>query len=517
DLPKASGRTSDGLFYRHWKSWHDYAYSQVFYVDYADGKMVGTPKNIINEPYDSPLSPMGGMEQICWTPKSNMIVYTCRKASGTAESKSTNSDLYFYELSSGRTINLTEGMPGYDQDPVFSPDGRYMVWTSLERAGYEADRPRLMLLDTYTQQRTELTEGWKYEANHPVWAPDGKSLYFLSAEDFTYQIYQLNIEDRKITRLTSGQRDYTSFKVAGGQFIATQVSMTQPAEIYTINQATGTSRRLTNVTDDVWRGLASAQVRRMAVTTFDNKTMNVWMILPPNFDPNKKYPAILYCQGGPQSAISQGFSYRWNFSLMAAQGYVVIAPCRRGMPGSGQAWNDAITGRYDDAMRDMLSAADAAAKEPYVDATRMGAVGASFGGFAVYWLAGNHQKRFKTFISHCGMFNFESFYGATEEVWFPNYDFEGAYWQSIEPRMYREVSPHLFAKNWDTPIMVIHNELDFRVPFGEGMQAFQVAQLKGIPSRLLTFPDEGHWMSKPQNSLLWQREFFGWLDKYLKR
>jgi dipeptidyl aminopeptidase/acylaminoacyl peptidase len=516
-LPKNSARIADGLFYRHWKSWHDYAYSNVFYVAYSDGKFVGEPKNIQNERFDSPLRPDGGMEQIAWSPDGRFIVYTCRKLNGTAEANSTNSDLYAYEVSSGRTLNFTEDLRGYDRDPVFSPDGNYLVWTSLEGAGYEADRPRLMLMDLRTSLRDELTLGWPYEANSPVWAADSKSLYFISSENFTQQIYQINLSDKKIRRITNGTHDYTALKRAGNQLVATRISMVQPAELFTVNPQNGAAVQRSSVTDDIWKNLAKPTVERRTVKTFDGKDMNVWMVLPPNFDPNKKYPALLYCQGGPQSPLTQFFSYRWNLALMASQGYVVAAPCRRGMPGSGQAWNDAITGRWGDAMKDYLSATDALAKEPFVDAGRIGAVGASFGGYAVYWLAGNHNKRFKAFISHCGLFNLESFYGTTEEVWFPNHDFEGAYWQKNVPRMYQQDSPHRYVQNWDTPILVIHNELDFRVPFGEGMQAFQAAQLKGVPSRFLMFPDEGHWMSKPQNSLVWQHEFFGWLDQWLKK
>ncbi|MEY4203310.1 MAG: hypothetical protein RL013_1013 [Bacteroidota bacterium] len=517
DLPKSSGRASDGLFYRHWRSWHDYAYSNVFFVDYSNGKFSSEPVNIQgNERFDSPLTPDGGMEQISWSPDSRWIVYTCRKLNGTAEAKSTNSDLYAYEIASGKTLNFTADLPGYDRDPVWSPDGRYLLWTSLERAGYEADRPRLMILDIQTQQRQELSAGWTYEMNSPVWSADSKTVYFLSSENFTYQVYQITLADKKIRRITDGVHDYTTLKGTGTDLVTTRTSMTSPPEVYAVNVRTAAARRLSFATEEVWGKLTLPKVERRTVKTFDGKDMNVWLVLPPNFDPAKKYPALVYAQGGPQSALSQFFSFRWNFTLMASQGYVVVAPCRRGMPGSGQAWNDAITGKWGDAMKDYLSATDAAAKEPFVDAGRMGAIGASFGGYAVYWLAGNHNKRFKAFISHCGLFNLESFYGTTEEVWFPNYDFEGAYWQRPVPKMYQNDSPHRYVQNWDTPILVIHNELDFRVPFGEGMQAFQAAQLRGIPSRFLSFPDEGHWMSKPQNSLLWQREFYSWLDKWLK-
>jgi dipeptidyl aminopeptidase/acylaminoacyl peptidase len=515
DLPQTTGRVIDGLFYRHWKSWRNGQYSNVFYANYQDSKL-GEEVSVMKEPFDSPLAPMGGMEQITWSPDGRWIVYTCRKLSGTAEAQSTNSDLFAFEVASGKMLNFTADLPGYDLDPTFSPDGKHLAWTSMERPGYEADRTRLMVLDLSTQFRTELTEGWDYEANSPQWAADSKSLFFLSSTDFTYQMYQVTLADKKIRRVTEGQHDFTALKVAGNTLVGTRTSMAAPAELYAVNAQTGDTRALTTVTSDPWNSIAKGKVERRTVKTVDGKNMNVWFVFPPNFDPKKKYPAVVVCQGGPQSALSQGFSFRWNMQLMAANGYVVVAPCRRGMPGSGSAWNDAITGDWGGKpMQDLLSATDFAAKEPGVDGTRIGAAGASFGGYSVYWLAGNHNKRFKAFISHCGIFNLESFYTETEEVWFPNYDFEGAYWNTPKPNNYK-FSPHLFVQNWDTPILVVHNELDFRIPVTEGMQAFQAAQLRGIPSRFLYFPDEGHWMAKAQNSILWQRTFFAWLDKYLK-
>jgi dipeptidyl aminopeptidase/acylaminoacyl peptidase len=520
DLAKTSGRISDGLFYRHWADWHDYSYSHLFYAKYDQGRFASEPYDILyGERFDAPLQPMGGMEQTQFSPDGRFIAYTCRKLNGTEEAKSTNSDIYIYELSSGKTLNATADLPGYDIDPIFSPDGRYLAWTSMATASYESDRTRLMVLDLGTQFRQDYTEGWKWECNNPQWAADSKSLFFLSSTDYTYQAYQIGIKDKKIRRLTEGRHDYHQLKVAGNQLIATKTAMDAPPEVVSISVLNGKERRLSFVTSEVWDAIDKAKVDRKSIRTTDGKEMNVWVVLPPNFDSSKKYPALLYCQGGPQSAISQSFSFRWNMQLMAANGYVVIAPCRRGMPGGpeGQEWNAAISRDWGgQAMKDLLSATDAFKKEPWVDGDRMGAIGASFGGYSVYWLAGNHEKRFKTFISHCGMFNTLSWWGTTEEMWFADYDLGENYWGRPQDPAWTKYSPHLYVQNWDTPILVIHNEKDFRVPFSEGMQAFQAAQMRGIPSRMLSFPDEGHWMSKPQNSILWQREFFGWLDRWLK-
>jgi dipeptidyl aminopeptidase/acylaminoacyl peptidase len=520
DLPKTTGRVFDQLMYRHWMSWHEQQYSHVWYANFENGQITGKSIDIMaDERFHCPLQPGGGIEQVTWSPDGRFIAYTCRKLNGTAEAQSTNSDIYVYELKTGRTLNFSSDLGGYDQDPIFSPDGRYLAWTSMATPGYEADNTRLMVLDVASGQRTELTAGWNWECNHPQWAADSKSLYFLSSNDFTYQLHQIDRETRKINALTKGRHDYSSLKVAGNMLVALRTQLDAPAEIYAIEPASGSARRLTTATQIPWDGLAKAQVQRRSVRTTDGKDMNVWVVLPPNFDAKKRYPAILLCQGGPQSAVSQNFSYRWNTQLMAAKGYVVVYPCRRGMPGGpeGRAWNAAISRDWGgQAMRDLLSAIDDVKKEPWIDANRLAAVGASFGGYSVYWLAGNHDKRFKAFISHCGMFNTESWWGTTEEMWFAKHDLGDGYWVNPKDPAWTTFNPIRYADKWDTPMLVIHNELDFRVPFSEGMQAFQAAQMRGVPSRFLSFPDEGHWMTKPQNSLHWQREFFGWLDQWLK-
>lgn len=517
DLPLAEARIYDDLMYRHWKSWEDDKNSNVFVYDYAEGVITNEGKNIVNEPFDTPLKPDGGIEEVAWSTKGTAIAYTCKKSDGVEYALSTNSDIYLYDVLSGKTHNLSASNKGYDKEPVFSPTDPQLVWLQMQTPGYEADRARIILGSVSKIGKTEdLTEKFDRTVEHVRWSRDGNTLYFITADGGTKQIYQLDVKSRQIRPLTNGVCDYTAFVVAEGCLIASRQSMSSPSELYKISLKDGSATQVTFINQDILKNVKMGEVKKRMVKASDGKDLMVWMIYPPDFDPNKKYPALLYCQGGPQSYLTQFWSYRWNFQLMAANGYIVIAPIRRGAYGLTQEWTDQIAKDWGgQCMQDYLSAVDNVSRETYIDRDRLGAVGASFGGYSVYWLEGNHQKRFKAFIAHCGMFNTESWYGTTEELFFANHDLGGPYWEKGN-RAYSVFSPHTYADKWDTPLLVIHGEKDYRVPLSEGLQAYQAARLKGIPSRLLTFPTEGHWITSPQNSVLWQREFFGWLDKYLK-
>ena len=518
DLPKASGKILTDLMYRHWDSWVE-SYSHLFIADYTGDKLINDIDIMKDEPYETPLKPFGGMEQITVSPDSKVVAYTSRKKKGKEYAVSTNSDIYLYEIATKKITNLTEGMLGYDVAPVYSPNGKKIAWQSMERDGYESDKNRLFVYDFDSKTKTDFTKNFDQNAENLAWSDDSKSIFFTSDFHATDEIYRLNLPDGGFIKLTTGIHNYTGVIPAGDKLIATRMSMSMPTEIYLVDIQTGKETQITFTNKDLMDQLTFGKVNQRWIKTTDNKMMQTWVIYPPDFDSTKNYPTLLYCEGGPQSTVSQFWSFRWNFQMMAANGYIIVAPNRRGLPGFGKEWNEEISGDYGGQnMKDYLTAIDELSKEPYVNKDKLGCVGASYGGFSVYWLAGNHHKRFKAFIAHDGMFNLESQYLETEEMWFVNWDLGGPFWDKsnkIAQRSY-DNSPHKFVQNWDAPILIIHSEFDYRIVVTQGMQAFNAAILRGVPAEMLYFPDENHWVLKPQNGILWQRTFFAWLDKWLK-
>lgn len=518
DLPKATGRVVNDLMYKHWDEWVENI-PHPFIASWDASGSMGTPTDILEgEPYEAPMKPSNGIEDLAWSPDGKSIAYASRKKTGVAYALSTNSDIYIYHIETKETFNLTEGMMGYDTQPTFSPDGKSIAWISQERDGYESDKQRLFVANLSTGEKQDLTAAFDYNAGSPQWLPDNQSLYFICPKEGVRHIWQVDL-NKQLKQITNGQYDYIGFDTAADQMIALRQSMESPTEVFTIQTATGKATEISFDNKPIMDQLTIGKSVPRWIKTTDNKEMLTWVIYPPNFDPNKKYPAILYCQGGPQNMVSQYWSYRWNFQIMAANDYIIVAPNRRGLPGFGQEWLEQISGDYGGQnMKDYFSAIDELAKEPYIDETRLGAVGASYGGFSVYWLAGNHNKRFKAFIAHAGLFNLEQQYLETEEMWFANWDMGGPYWEknnAIAQRTFAN-SPHRFVDKWDTPILVTHGELDYRVPISHGLAAFNAAKLRGIPAEMLVYPDENHWVLQPQNGVLFQRVFFQWLDKWLK-
>ena len=524
DLDKASGKVINDLMYKHWDEWVENIPHP--FVASFDGNQVGTATDILKgEPYESPMKPFGGIEQLAWSNDSKQIAYTCRKKTGLEYSVSTDSDIYLYNTEAGETRNLckedaTDKNLGYDTNPKFSPDGKSIAWQSMERDGYESDRNRLCVMDLKSGEKTYVTEAFQSGVDDYCWAPDGKTLYFVGVWHATSMVHSTNLKG-EVKQLTDGMYDYTSVAMLNNkQLLTKRHSLSEADELFTVDlKKKNAVTRITKENDQIFSQLQMGKVEARWTKTVDGKDMLSWVVYPANFNPNKKYPTLLFCQGGPQSPVSQFWSYRWNLQLMAANDYIIIAPNRRGLPGFGMEWLEDISTNYGGhCMDDYLSAIDDIAKEPYVDKDRLGCVGASFGGYSVYWLAGHHNKRFKAFIAHDGFFNMEQQYLETEELWFTNWDLGGAYWEKNNPAVQRSYanSPHLFVDKWDTPILCIHEEKDFRILASQGMAAFNAAKLRGVPAQLLIFPDENHWVLKPQNGILWQRTFFAWLDKWLK-
>ena len=519
DLPKSDAYVYTTLDYRHWDKYNDGSYSHVFYKDVKTGAETDiTPQ----QPYYTPQAPFGGDEDYIWGPKGENIYYVSKKKAGTDYAISTNTDIYKYNLANRTTENITEENKGYDTQPAFSKEGA-LAWLQMKTDGYEADKNDIIVLQNGIKQN--LTSQWDGTVDSFLWAQNNKDIYFIAPVDGTKQIFKVDYpgKTRKmalVEQLSKGQFDVTGIVAENnGKLIVTRTDMNHASEIFSFDLKSNTFIQLTQVNKDLYAKLDMPTVEKRMVTTKDGKQMLVWVILPPNFDKNKKYPTLLYAQGGPQSPLSQFYSTRWNFQLMASQGYIIVAPNRRGMPGHGVEWNKAISGDWGGgAMQDYLDAIDDVAKEPYVDKDRMGAIGASFGGYSVFWLAGNHNGRFKTFISHDGVFDTRSMYGTTEELFFVNYDMGGAYWEKDNAKAqkaFNEFNPITYVDNWDTPIMIIQGGKDYRVPIEQGLSAFQAAQLKGIKSKLLYLPEENHWVLQPQNALVWQREFFSWLKETL--
>ena len=520
ELEKSDVQIYDGLNYRHWDTWNEGKFNHVFYKENKEGS--AGIDILKGENFDSPQKPFGGDEDYIWSPDSKNIVYVSKKKAGTQYAISTNTDIYEYNIETGKTSNRTEGNLGYDVAPQFSPTGN-LTWLQMKRDGYEADKNDLIV--SFKGMNMNLSSNWDGTVDNFTWSNDGSKVYFVAPIDGTKQLFEVNFPGLTKIAITVHQITNGDFDVndivgfSNDNIIVTRTDMNHATEIFSFNLKKNSWKQLSNVNTVAYKSLALSKTERRHVTTTDGKKMLVWVILPPNFDAAKKYPTLLYCQGGPQSPLTQFYSFRWNLQLMAANGYIVVAPNRRGMQGHGVEWNEQISKDWGgQVMDDYLSAIDDVSKENYVDKSRLGCIGASYGGYSAFYLAGIHNNRFKTFIAHDGVFNTQSMFGTTEEVFFNYWDFGGAYWEkdnAIAQKAYTVFNPVNYVEKWNTPILIIQGGKDFRVPIGQGQEAFQAAQLRGIKSRFIYFPEENHWVLKPQNAQVWQREFYKWLKETL--
>lgn len=517
DTPKSTAQVYTDLNHRHWDAWNEGKYNHVFVVNVSQS--VDKAKDLLEgKKFDSPQKPSGGSEDFVWSPDSTELLYVTKTKSGAEYAQSTNTDIFAYNLATGTTINLTEGMMGYDVNPKFSNDGKSLLWQSMKRDGYEADKNDIVIMDWKTKAKTNLTQNWDESVTGATfWSEDGKSVYFTAAYRGTVQLFSVDTKSAKVSQVTNGQFDVNGIIAqTKNNLVVTRVDANHNADLFSVELKKGTMKQVTEVNKETYAQLSQGTSELKMVKTSDGKEMGVWFHYPPNFDPNKKYPTLLYCQGGPQSALTQYFSVRWNFGLMTANDYIVVAPNRRGMPGWGTKWNEDISGDWGgQPIRDYIAATDYAKTLPYVDGDRVAAVGASYGGYSVFMLAGMHENRFKTFIAHDGLFDMTSWYGTTEELWFANWDLGGPYWKSPQPKAYTDFNPIKKVEQWNKPIMVIQGGIDFRVPYEQGQEAFQAAKLRGLKTKFLYFPNENHWVLHPQNGLVWQREFFDWLKETL--
>lgn len=522
DMPESKVLIYDDLMVRHWNSWDTGSYVHLFVAQIEQDKMVSKGTDINEgEPWDSPTSPSFSSSEVAWNNRGDELAYTSRKLTGYEYAVSTNTDIYIYNIEDGSTRNLTEGMEGYDKYPIYSPDDEHIAWMSQERAGNESDKHRLMVMSSRDgSDKRCLTENFDYNADDVVWCEDGAELYFLTEIEATVQLCRVSTKGNDVEVITSGDHNYVAFSKSGANIAAVRTTYSTNREWFAIDPTSGRAEQRSDLNKEIYDSIQRVEFEKRWVETTDGEQMLTWVIFPPDFDPTKRYPTLLYCQGGPQSTVSQFWSYRWNMQLIASQGYIVVAPNRRGVPSFGTKWLDQISGDYSGQnISDYLSAIDDVAKEPWADEERLGCVGASYGGYSTFYLAGHHEGRFKAFIAHCGIFNLTSMYGGTEELWFVNRDLGGAYWDeqnSTAQRSY-ENSPHKAVNSWDTPILIITGSKDYRIPYSQSLEAFTAARSKGIDSRLVMFEDEGHIVTKLQNNVVWNREFFGWLDKYLKK